>query len=169
KHIVFRARSGWWQVEEQAVRADLRALDACLTHIAALYRVFSKAEIATGVYSPGRMMQYSQAYGLDDYLAQETALRQWRGAPYFDLALYLVQKEENDDDHESGAVPGAVSSGAEAADPPLAGAEREVQAGIRAQHLGAVREQHPGRSLHRQPEQVLQLPLCQAGDQLDGG
>lgn len=30
KHIVFRARPGWWQVEEQCVAPNLPALDACL-------------------------------------------------------------------------------------------------------------------------------------------
>lgn len=29
KHVVFRTRPGWWQVEEQSVLPDLRALDVC--------------------------------------------------------------------------------------------------------------------------------------------
>lgn len=166
KHIVFRARPGWWQVEEQRVAANVAALDACLAHVNAFYTVFSKAEIETGHYSPGRTLQYAQAHGLEAFVNNEAALKQWRGTLYFELAVYLAQKEESNeqDKDRSGAVPGTVPGGAVAADSAVAGAGQRVQTAVRTQHLGTVREQHQGRGVHVEPEQVLQLDLFQAGD-----
>lgn len=165
KHVIFRTRPGWWQVEEQAVLPNLQALDACLTLIDKLYGIFNKTEIETGNYSPGRMMQYAQAHGLADFLSTDTALKPWRGTAYFELALYLAQKEQTD-----GAVqpiPGDVPSGTDAANPTVARSERRVQTEIRTQHLGAVRGQHSSGSVHQPPEQVLQLDLFSTGDNTD--
>lgn len=164
KHVVFRTRPGWWQVEEQSVRPDLRALDECLVLISKLYAIFSKDEIGTGQYSPNRTMQYATTYGLDDYLSTEAALRQWRGTAYFDLALYLAQKEPP---NGLDRVSSDVSPGADALDPPVAGAGTGVQAEVRAQHLGAVREQHSRSSVHEQPGQILQQSLFEIGDSTD--
>lgn len=169
KHIVFRARPGWWQIEEQCVRPDLHALDTCLDLVGKLYRIFSKEEIGTGQYSPGRTMQYAQAYGLDDYLAVETALRQWRGTAYFDLALYLAQKASDDEQTGSGLerLSGTVPTSTDIADPTVAGAGTSVQTEICAQHLGAVRGEHSRGGLHQQREQVLQRSLFETGDRAD--
>lgn len=170
KHVVFRARVGWWQVEEQCVKPDLAALDTCLEVIGKLYAVFNKAEIASGQYSPNRTLQYVQAWGMDDYLATAATARQWRGTAYFDLALYLAQKASDDDQTNDGIdrLSITIPSGADHADPPLAGAGTGLQTKVRAQHLGAVREQHQGRRLHQQPEQVLQQSLFPLGDSADG-
>jgi len=168
KHVVFRTRPGWWQVEEQCVSPALSALDVCLSLIGKLYRVYSKDEIATGHYSPGRTLQYANDYGLPDYLATETALKQWRGTAYFDLALYLAQKESNDE-QTTGVerLSAGVSSSVEPVDPSVAGSGTSIQTEIRSQHLGAVRGQHSRRSVHQQPQQILQLDLFQVGDRAD--
>lgn len=165
KHVVFRARPGWWQVEEQCVAPNLPALDACLDLIAKLYRIMSKTEIETGNYSPGRAMQYALAYGVHDLLATEAALKAWRGTAYFDLALYLAQKEEEDNGLER--LPDGVSHGVTDANPPMAGTRDSLQTTLRPQHLGAIREQYQGSGLHQQDEQVLQLDLWSSRDSLD--
>lgn len=161
KHLVFRARPGWWQVEEQAVWPGLAALEECLAHVGKLYRVYSKTEIETEQYSPGRTMQYAQSYGIDDYLATVAALRKWRGGPYLSLALYLAQKADDDEQDDTGPdrLSAGVSPGAESPDPPVARPERRVQGEVRTQHLGPVRGQHPSRGVHEQPEQDVQLTL----------
>lgn len=170
KHVAFRARPGWWQVEEQSVLPDMAALDTCLGLIGKFYAVYSKDEIATGNYSPGRTMTYAQSYGMADYLSTEAALRQWRGTPYFDLALYLAQKASDDEPNGDGLerVPTGVSFRPDVADPPVERAGTRVQAEVRAQHLGTVREQHPRGGVHQQCEQVLQRSLFEIGDCADG-
>ena len=161
KHLCFRARPGWWQIEELAARPDLARLEACLAPIQALYRIFSKEEIAAETYAPHRMAQYAAAYGMADLLAAQQVLRPHRGAQMFDLALYLAQKEADDGVER---VPAAVSPGAAAADPALARAGQRLQEQVRAQHLDTVGEQHQERGLHGDGQQVLQQSLWQAAD-----
>lgn len=172
KHVAFRARPGWWQVEEQSVKADLVALEACLDGIGKFYIIFSKDEIGTGNYSPGRMMQYVQAHGMTEFLATEAALKTRRGTAYFDLALYLAQKEEPVEQEASDGferVSRTVSPGVTDVDPSVEGVGTILQAEVRTQHLGAVREQHQGVGVHKQSEQVLQRSLFETGDRADGG
>ena len=165
KHLLFRARVGWWQVEESAARPDLARLEHCLTHVQALYRIFSKEEIGAQTYAPHRMAQYAQVYGLPSLLAAQVALKPHRGALAFDLALFLAQKQEDDtDDDRLERVPAAVPHGAASADPALARAGQRLQEQVRAQHLGAVGEQHQERGLHGDSQQVLQQSLWEIAD-----
>jgi len=170
KHVVFRTRPGWWQVEEQGVLPNLDALDACLGLVDKFYRVFNKEEIATGNYGSTRTLTYAQNYGFDDYLSTEAAIRQWRGLAHFDLALYLAQKEEVNEERNSrlDGLPATVSSSITDVNPTLARSGTGLQTEVRSQHLGAIRRQHPRRGLHEQSEQVLQHSLFETGDRLDG-
>jgi len=162
KHIAFRARIGWWQIEESTARPEMARLEECLTHVSALYRIFSKGEISEDQLSPGRMMQYAQAWGMADLLRRQAALRPQRGAIAFELAIFLAQKEEEDAGTER--LPTAISHGAAPADPHLAGAGQQLQEQIRTQHLAAIRGQHPVGGLHFDSEPILQQSLFAAGD-----
>lgn len=97
KHLCFRARPGWWQVEEQCMLPDLPRLEHCLTHVNDLYRVFNKTEIETGNYSINRMVKYTNEYGPTALLDAQQALVSHRGALVFELAVFLAQREEERD------------------------------------------------------------------------
>ena len=95
KHLLFRARLGWWQVEEQMVPPFPGRLRILLALLEPLYAGgFSKREIETAGYGAPRIM----AYGLPRFLAAEQALKPHRGSYALALALFLAQKPEEDDD-----------------------------------------------------------------------
>jgi len=153
KHLLFRARPGLWQVEEQAVIPDVATLQAIMEHVQALYDAgFGKAQIQTGEYSSYMMARCDLAA----WQQHETALRRWRGSALFELAIYLVQKTEDVAD-ESGATdrpmrPSGVVS--------VARDGQGVQAKVRAGDLGPVSESAPGRGDDDgQSGSVRQLPL----------
>lgn len=93
KHLFFRARPGWWQVEEVAMRPEPDALAAILAIITPMLAVFSKAEVATGRYEQRRIL----SYGTAAWYAAERRLSALRGSLVLDLALFLAQKEEQAD------------------------------------------------------------------------
>ena len=156
KHLIFRARPGWWQFEEKSMQPDVARLQTILAGTTRLYRVFSKTEIETGRYGQRRMLDY----GLTALLADEAALAPARGTPYFDLALFLTQKGKDDDIGDGPErISAGVSCSAEDVDPALAGSQRGVQTEIRAQHLESVRGQSTGGGLRDDDQQVLQQSL----------
>lgn len=148
KHIIFKAKPGMWQIEEQSVLPFPDKLTAMLTPVEHLYNGgFSKTEIETGRYIQKRMMDF----GLSEWLALESQIKQYRGSIALELALFLAQKEEGDGTE--------VRIGTAAIDSDLAGTRQRIQEQVRPHHLATVRGQHPQRGLHKQPEQVLQLTL----------
>ena len=163
KHIAFRARVGWWQIEESIARPEMARLEECLDHVQALYRIFSKGEIADDMMSPARMMQYAQAFGADDLLRRQAMLRPHRGAMAFQLAIFLAQKEGEDADG-FGGLSREVPHGAAAAAAPVARAGQQLQEQVRQDNLAAVRGQHQIGSLHQHNEPLLQQSLWEAGD-----
>ncbi len=100
KHLAFRARrnpagaiAGWVQFEEQQVWVDPSPLKAILAIIEELYATFSKEEIQTGRYSPNRI----RTFGLPRWQELEATLKPQRQTALFALALFLAQKDENDE------------------------------------------------------------------------
>lgn len=151
KHIAFRAtrnhqggRSGWVQFEEQAVWVDPDALKSVLLLVHCLYTIFSKSEIETGNYSPNRIIKF----GIDKWRCEEQKLKQWRGKPIFQLAIFLAQRSEGDAS-ESGGLAGA----------DLEGNPGGLQEQVSENNLGTVREPDTIGSLHQQHGEVSQLPL----------
>lgn len=164
KHILFRARPGWWQIEERAALPFPGVLWPLLADVERLYNGgFAKGEIGSGRYNQRRMMMF----GLTEFLEVEARLRPHRGTLPLEFALFLAQKDEVTDEGLHG-VPGAIPGGAEPADPTLAGDTGRLQAPVRTQHLAAVRGQRAGGGLHREPEQVRQLDLFPDADSHSG-
>jgi len=91
KHLVFRARPGIVQFEEQQI-PDLCGLGDLLATVELLYSNFSKAEIETGDYAQHRVMKF----GPSPWWELESVLRPQRQTVLFELALFLAQKKEVD-------------------------------------------------------------------------
>jgi hypothetical protein len=92
KHIIFRARPGWWQIEEQSRRPFPRELAAVLDPVETLYAGFAKAEIETGRYSQARILKF----GFPRWRELDAAIKPLRGTPALELALFLAQREEDE-------------------------------------------------------------------------
>lgn len=97
KHLIFRgkicygARSAVVQFEEQRIAYDIAALHGLYNILQALYDLgFYKDEIATGSYSRIRLAKID----LDAWRALEQKVKLQRGSALFNLALFLVQKQE---------------------------------------------------------------------------
>jgi hypothetical protein len=93
KHLFYRAVPGWWQVEEIPMRAQPTELDLLLRAIIPMLDVFSKAEILSGRYDQRRIMMF----GLPRWRMCEHAIAPQRGSALLDLAVFLAQKDEDDD------------------------------------------------------------------------
>ena len=101
KHIIFRATPGWWQFEEQAIRPFPRELRAILDPVERLYNAgFSKTEIESGRYSSKRLIDA----GISLWQPAEREVSPWRGSIRLQLALFLAQKERDDERDDSGTV-----------------------------------------------------------------
>lgn len=93
KHIVFRARSGWWQIEESSVLPFPGALWPLLEIVERLYNSgFNKEEIETGRYTNQRRIM---EFGLAEYMRLEAQLGPSRGTLPLRLAVFLAQKDES--------------------------------------------------------------------------
>ena len=123
KHLLLRAQSGRWQVEETAVTPAPALLVTMMAAMQPLYDGgFNKSEIETGRYLPRRIMRY----GIEAWEAQEEVIRPWRGSALLELAVYLLQKGEADGDECDGHG-GDAGVGAVARDGP--GLQAQVRAG----------------------------------------
>jgi hypothetical protein len=94
KHILFRAKVGWWQIEEKSILPFPHELRMITDVIQPLYQSgISKAEIKSGRYSPNRISNF----GLEAWVKAEGKILGWRGSIKLELSLFLLQKEENDE------------------------------------------------------------------------
>lgn len=154
KHIVFRAMrnppgaaSGWVQFEDQQIWVDPAELRWLLSVLSDLYVMFSKSEIETGEYDPRRIQQF----GIERWQEYEAVVKPRRETPFFALALFLLQR--GDEDGRTEATSGDASAG------DLAGYPGGLQEQIPDEHLGAVPESGAGGGVHGQSGEIRQLPL----------
>lgn len=148
KHIIFRAQPGWWQIEEQSVLPFPDRLRELLTVVESLYTGFSKAEIETGRYIQYRIAKF----GLSEWWALESQIKNERGGLPLQLAIFLAQKGESEDDT-------GTRTGGESAGNYLERDPGRLQEPLPNEHLATVRGQYPVGGLHEQPGQVHQLAL----------
>lgn len=98
KHLIFRARMSWWQIEERTVLPFPEQLGALLEPIETLYRAgASKGEIETGHYSQKTIGKVGRSLWLD----LELKLRPFRGGLPMQFAVFLGQKDDTGADCES--------------------------------------------------------------------
>jgi hypothetical protein len=136
KHLLIRAQPGRWQMEETAIIPEPDYLARMMATIQPLYDGgFNKAEIEMGHYLPRRIMRY----GIEAWQAAESRIASWRGMALFELAVYLLQKGEDN---------GRNGYGGDAGLGDMAGNRSEVQDGEGAGHLGSVSDATPGRGRH---------------------
>jgi hypothetical protein len=90
KHLLFRARVGWWQFEEAAILPDWPKVESLLGPIEELLTGFSKAEIESGDYNLYKV----DKFGVMRWHELAQSLACVRLSPYFQLALFLAQKED---------------------------------------------------------------------------
>ncbi len=93
KHLLFRARPGWWQFEEVAVLPCWDKVAALLPVIEELMSAFSKTEIDSGHYQQRRIMQF----GIEKWRTLDRQLEEVRLTTHFQIALFLAQKENPHD------------------------------------------------------------------------
>lgn len=88
KHILFRARPGFWQFEETSVRPSDMAKKLYST-IVPMLAVFSKSEIESRQYNQKRISDY----GLFKWNKAEQFIKRHRGGIYFKIAIFLSTKQ----------------------------------------------------------------------------
>jgi len=93
KHLVFRAQPGWIQFEEQKLPMYPQQLEEHMHIIDSLYPHFSKEEIGSGHYAAWKIRQC----GVEIFTMLEDNARDMRGSLMFDLALFLAQREEQNE------------------------------------------------------------------------
>ena len=150
KHIIFRAKPGMWQFEEQALVPDWWGFTRLFELISELYTVFNKTEIATGNYGMPRL----RTFGLSRWRGLEEQIKPYRGSPVFDLAIFLAQREE-DDGTRGASSQNTTSHTSEH--------ELEHMGQQEAEVLDDLHRQRPKRGLHQQSGQVRQQSLFSDG------
>lgn len=153
KHLIPRARVGWWQIEEHTIRPDREGVLALLGPITALYSLgATKGQIEHGTYNP----VWLRTINLAQWGALEARIRPARGALRFMLALWLAQREETPDDDRDTRP----RDGAPVAD--LAGTPPGLQEPVPDHDLAHLRGQRPQRRLHDHAQSVSQPDLFAA-------
>lgn len=138
KHIAFRAVANRWQIEETTARPFPSQLSVLLETIKPLYDDgISKAEIESGRYSHKRILDF----GLGAWRQAEAVISPLRGSMQLELALFLVQKSEEENDGIDGDSRKDIVAD-------LEGDSRRIQGEVCEKHLGTVREQPTQRSLY---------------------
>src|SRR5690606_28892119 len=155
KHLILRARVGWWHIEESALAPQPDAVARMLEPITALYTLgATKQAIETGQYSTAWLRKVD----LQQWAACEQAIRPVRGSLLFQLAVWLTQKPEEDETYDPAA---RSRGGAAAAD--LDRHQSGLQGQVQDHDLAAVRGRRPQRGLHDDPESLSQPDLFAAG------
>jgi hypothetical protein len=89
KHLLFRARVGWWQFEEISMLPDWARVESMLPAIEELLTGFSKAEIESGNYNLYKV----DKFGVRRWHELAQPLLKVNLSAYFQLAIFLAQKE----------------------------------------------------------------------------
>jgi hypothetical protein len=93
KHLIFRARPGWWQFEDNCLLPFPGELQALLEVVDRLYAGgFAKAEIESGRYAQQRILQF----GFEEWCELEARIRAKRGSYQLLLALFLAQRDQEE-------------------------------------------------------------------------
>ncbi len=154
KHLCFRARAGWWQIEEQATRPLTEPLRWLLPAVTMLYEAgASKGEIESGHYTQGTLRRLPD---LALWFSRESILRPMRGSLAFQLAVWLAQKPDSEEtDEDDGPAPGVRNDPS----PVVASDRAGLQGEVPHDDLATVRGPNPKRGVHVDAEPVRQPSL----------
>lgn len=99
KHLIFRARAGWWQFElHPPIRPDTKLLADMLAVTDALYAGGAgKDEVLMGHYDQRSIAKI----GIDAWRSLESICKAFRGGPMFALAIFLTLRPETTDDGDT--------------------------------------------------------------------
>jgi hypothetical protein len=143
KHLAFRCAPGWWQIEDATVAPFPRELATMLDPVEGLYNAaISKTEIETGRYIQHRII----TAGVKFWDERERIIAPLRGSIKLQLALFLAQRKEGDEDD------GSTTDSGQSPVADLARNTGRVQNEVRPVNMEPVRRQPAQRSLYEQSE-----------------
>lgn len=91
KHVLFKHKTGMWQLDELHVKPDVELLGLLHYNMCELLAYqFSQTEIITGNYSSGRIIKA----GLQNWQQHENIIKEHRGSGIFDFAAFMLYTDE---------------------------------------------------------------------------
>lgn len=91
KHLLFKHKPGFWQLEDMHLRPDIPLLKKLHTAMCELMSYqFSQAEIISGQYITGRIIKA----GLSTWQGLESEIKPYRGSKMFDFASFMLYTDE---------------------------------------------------------------------------
>jgi len=92
KHILFKHKSGMWQLDELHVIPNIKLLKLLHFNMCELMTYqFSQTEIITGNYNTGRIIKS----GLKKWQEHESRIKEHRGSGIFDFTAFMLYTDEN--------------------------------------------------------------------------
>lgn len=92
KHVLFKHKTGMWQLDELHVKPDVELLGLLHYHMCELLAYqFFQTEIICGNYDSGRIIKA----GLKIWQEHENIIKQYRGSGIFDFTSFMLYTDEN--------------------------------------------------------------------------
>ena len=92
KHVLFKHKTGTWQLDDLHVKPDIELLTLLHFHMCELIAYqFSQAEIITGDYKSNRILKA----GLKNWQEHENKIKEHRGSGMFDFASFMLYTDKN--------------------------------------------------------------------------
>ena len=92
KHILFKHKTGMWQLDELHIKPDVELLGLLHFHMCELLAYqFSQAEIITGNYKSNRILKA----GLKNWQEHENIIKEHRGSGLFDFTSFMLFNDKN--------------------------------------------------------------------------
>jgi hypothetical protein len=92
KHVLFKHKTGMWQLDDLHVRPDIDILGLLHYHMCELLAYqFSQAEIISGDYKSNRILKA----GLKNWQEHESIIKEYRGSGLFDFTAFMLFTDKN--------------------------------------------------------------------------
>ena len=92
KHVLFKHKTGMWQLDELHVKPDVELLGLLHYNMCELLAYqFSQSEIITGDYKSNRILKA----GLENWQEHETKIKEHRGSGIFDFTAFMLFTDKN--------------------------------------------------------------------------
>jgi len=92
KHVLFKHKTGMWQLNELHVKPNVELLGLLHYHMCELLAYqFSQAEIITGDYKSNRILKA----GLENWQKHENTIKEYRGSGIFDFTAFMLFTDKN--------------------------------------------------------------------------